>query len=188
MEQEVDLTEILERAKAGDPSAREALLPLVYQELRAIAHRRMRAEDGNHTLQPTALVHEAYMRALKDDDSFESRRHFFFVAARAMRDILVEHARRKAAAKRGGQVEHVESDDIVQAIEAPVEDMLALSTALDALEAEHVRPHQVVMLRFFGGLSNADAAELLGVTARTAARDWEFARAFLFSRLSDATS
>ena len=186
--EQVDLTEILKRAKDGDASAREALLPLVYQELRSIARRRMKTEGKDHTLEPTALVHEAYMRSLQDDHSFESRRHFFFVAARAMRDILVEHARRKAAAKRGGQVEHVDSEDVALSIEAPVEDMLALSTALDALETEHERPHQVVMLRFFGGLSNADAAELIGVTARTAARDWEFARAFLFSRLSDANN
>ena len=183
-----ELTEILERARQGDASAKEALLPLVYQELRSIARRRMQSGPKDHTLQPTALVHEAYLRSLRDDESFENRRHFFFIAARAMRDILVEHARRKAAGKRGGDVEHVASEEVAPNIEAPVEDMLALNLALNVLESEHERPHQVVMLRFFGGLSNADAAELLGVTPRTAARDWEFARAFLFSRLSDAST
>ena len=182
---ETDLTAILRKAREGDPAARQALLPLVYQELRSIAQGRMGAATG-HTLQPTALVHEAYLRSLKEDQSFESRRHFFFVAARAMRDILVEHARRKAAEKRGGAVEHIVSDEVAEAIEAPMEDMLALNEALEALEEDHDRPHQVVMLRFFGGLSNAATAELLGVTPRTAARDWEFARAFLFSKLSDA--
>ncbi|MEL6183944.1 MAG: ECF-type sigma factor [Myxococcota bacterium] len=182
-----DFTLLLARAREGDDTAQDALLPLVYGELRAIAQSRVGGRRG-HTLQATALVHEAYLRSLGGHQDFENRRHFLFVASRAMRDILVEHARRKSSQKRGGDTPVVPiEDDVAGAIAPPVEDMLALNDALELLEASYERPYQVVMLRFFGGLTNADAAEVLEVTPRTAQRDWEFARAFLFSKLADST-
>ncbi|MEL6188428.1 MAG: ECF-type sigma factor [Myxococcota bacterium] len=182
------LTQLLHRARSGDIAAQEAVLPLVYQELRSMAQSRMRAGRPSSTLQPTALVHEAYLRSLGSQNDFENRRHFFFVAARAMKDILVDHARQKSAVKRGGDVEHVPMEEsFAEAIEAPFEDMVALNHALERLEVEHTRQHQVVMLRFFGGLTHPEVGELLEVSEETVVRDWKFGRAFLFARLSDAS-
>ncbi len=178
------LTLILQRARAGDIEAKKAIFPLVYEKLRVIARKKMRG--AGHTLQPTALVHEAYMRSLGSDGDFENRRHFYFVASQAMRDILVDHARRKGAAKRGGNVAHVDVDDVGAAIEPPSVDMLALQDGLRALEADHPRAHQVVMLRYFGGVTIEVCAELLDVARRTVDREWRFARAFLKDYLESA--
>lgn len=182
------ITRLLDAAGGGDAAAAEELLPLVYAELRSVAESRMRRVPPGQTLQPTALVHEAYMRVVGGGDGgepgFENRGHFFFAAARAMRDILVEQARAKAALKRGGDRKRVSAENLSLAIEAPAEDMLALSEALEAFEREYPRKHRLVMLRFFAGLTEAEAAELLGVTERTARRDWQFARAHLHGVLA----
>lgn len=174
-----DLTVLLRRAKSGDSEAQQAILPRVYEELLVLARAKMRGRPSHHTLQPTALVHEAYLRSLATDRSFENRRHFFFIAAQAMRDILVEHARRKAAAKRGGDQDQVAIDDVAVAIQPPSVDMLALQDALSELENRHPRHYEVVMLRYFAGLTAPDCAEVLDVGVRTVERDWRFARAFL---------
>ncbi len=180
------ITQLLKLAGDGDSQAAADLLPLVYEELREVAASRMRKVAPGQTLQPTALVHEAYLRVVGDDDSdYENRGHFFFVAARAMQDILVEQARHKATLKKGGDRQRVSGDNLAMAIEAPAEDMLELSAALEVLEREYPRQHRLVMLRFFAGLSIPQAAEVLGVNERTAARDWRFAKAQLFATLTD---
>lgn len=148
-----------------------------------MAAAKMRNGPPNHTLQPTALVHEAYLRVLGGDADFDNRAHFFFVASRAMRDILVEHARAKARKKRGGDQRRVSAENLELAVEAPAEELLALNQALEVLESEHPRPHQIVLMRFFGGLTGQECAELLGVTERTVERDWRFARARLHALL-----
>ena len=178
------LTDLLQRARSGEVDAEAQILPLVYRELRAIAASKMRGMDQNHTLQPTALVHEAYLRVLGDVSSFENRAHFFFVAARAMRDILVEHARKKRRLKRGGDLVHVSANNLTVAIDAPAEDILALDKALDELQAISDRAYRLVMLRFFAGLSKEQAAETLQISARTGDRDWRMAKAFLRTHLS----
>ncbi len=180
------ITRLLKLAGDGDSRAAADLLPLVYDELRAVAASRMQKVAPGQTLQPTALVHEAYLRVVGDEDSdFENRGHFFFVAARAMRDILVEQARHKASLKKGGHRQRVSGENLALAIEAPAEDMLALDEALDALQHDYPRQHELVMLRFFAGMTIEQAAEVLEVDVRTAARDWRFAKAQLFASLSE---
>lgn len=170
----------------GDSQAAEDLLPVVYEELRSLAAARMRAIPPGETLQPTALVHEAYLRLLgRSDEGWEDRGHFFFAAARAMRDILVEQARRKASLKRGGDRDRVTTEQIEIPYETPAPDMLALSAALDRLEAAHPRPYQIVMLRFFCGLTAEQAAKAIGVSLRTAESDWRLARALLHKELGE---
>ncbi|MEL6186065.1 MAG: ECF-type sigma factor, partial [Myxococcota bacterium] len=178
-EEEV-LTRLLNRARSGDAQAEAEILPRVYRELRAIAAHKMRGAGG-HTLQPTALVHEAYLRLQGGLASLENRKHFFFAAARAMRDILVEHARQKQSLKRGGDQVHVSTDNLVEPIAVPAEDLLGLDAALERLEQVSPRGFQLVMLRFFAGLSKEQAAETLGISERTGDRDWRTAKAFLRS-------
>ncbi len=176
---------LLKAASDGDSEAARDVLPLVYRELRSLAAARMRAIAPGQTLQPTALVHEAYLRIVGDDESqFATRDQFFFVAARAMRDILVEQARRKSRLKHGGAMHRVDSDQLSVAIDAPADDMLALNEALEELESDHPRMHKLVMLRFFAGLTEADAAGILGVNPSTAQRDWRFVRGWLYERLA----
>lgn len=182
-----ELTILLERAREGDAKAMEEVIPRVYAELRTIAHAKMRSVKPGDTLEPTGLVHEAYLRVLGGDASFENRAHFFFVAARAMHDIIVESARRKGSLKRGGDQVRVSTENLNIAIDAPAEDMLALSQALEKLEESYPRPHKVVMLRFFAGLTGKQAAELLEITERTADRDWRFAKVYLHSLLTKAS-
>lgn len=178
---------LIERAGSGDDGAREALIRHVYQELRAIAGAAMRKAPDNHTLQPTALVNEAYLRIFDKDASFESRSHFFFVAARAMRDILVEHARGKARLKRGGDQVRVTSTDLSNPETMTPEAMLSLSQALEQLEKDLPRQHDVVMLRFFAGLTNKEVAEMMDLTERTVNRDWRFAKSFLRTTLQETS-
>ena len=176
---------LLRSAADGDSRAADELLPLVYAELRAVADSRMGRIPPGQTLQPTALVHEAYLRALgrEHEGGFEDRNHFFFVAARAMRDILVEQARHKATLKRGGDRRRISTENLAIPIEAPAEDMLALDESLAKLEHEAPRAHKLVMLRFFAGLTAAHAAAILGISERTAESDWRFAKAFLRASL-----
>ena len=179
------MTQILDAAQQGDVTAAEKLLPLVYGELRKLAARRMAQEAPGHTLQPTALVHEAWMRLLKPEEQarFENRAHFFAAAAEAMRRILVENARRKGGPKAGGGRERVDFGGVGLAVPADVPadalDLLALDEALGELERAEPRKATLVKLRFFAGLTGAQAAAALGVSPATAENDWAYAKAWL---------
>ena len=180
------VTQLMQAAQAGNDEAAAELLPLVYKELRATAASRLRKLPPGVTLQPTALVHEAFIRLVGGQPhDYENRAHFFFAAARAVHDILVEQARRKASLKRGDNFKRVSPVHLDSAIDAPAEDMLALQEALQKLESSHPRKHQLVMLRFFAGLTESECAEILGCDRRTVTRDWRFARAWLHQFLAD---
>jgi len=180
-----DVTQILEAVEAGDPLAAEQLLPLVYQELRKLAAHRMAQEAPGHTLQPTALVHEAWLRLLKPDEQarFQNCAHFFAVAAEAMRRILVESARRKKRIKHGGELERVSGEAVEVPLPLPADELIALDEALDRLEKVDARASEVVKLCFFAGLTQAQAAKELGVSVATTERLWSFARAWLFKEV-----
>jgi RNA polymerase sigma factor (TIGR02999 family) len=178
------ITELLCAAQAGDAGAAERLLAVVYQELHQLACARMAHLSPGQTLQPTALVHEAYLRLTdKSDVPWESRQHFFFAAARAMRDILVEQARRKAGPARGGGRRRQELDDACAAIEPPAENVLAVHEALEELEKQDPLKAQIVLLRYFSGLTTAETAEVLGLAERTLDRQWRYIRVWLLKRL-----
>jgi RNA polymerase sigma factor (TIGR02999 family) len=178
------VTELLRAAQAGDAGAAERLLAAVYEELHQLARARMAHLPPGQTLQPTALVHDAYLRLTdKSDVSWESRRHFFFAAARAMRDILVEQARRKARPVRGGGWRRRELDEACAVLEPPAENVLAVHEALDELEKQDPVKAQIVLLRYFSGLTTAETAEVLGLAERTLDRQWRYIRAWLLDRL-----
>lgn len=167
----------------GEPPA--ALLAQVYEELRQLAASRLRQEAPGHTLQPTALVHEAWLRLVRSGDArFANRAHFFAAAAEAMRRILVDHARRKAARRHGGGLQRVDLDQIDLPARADDDTLLGVSDCLAALEAEDPKAAALVKLRFFGGLKVEEAAEVMGITDRTARRYWRFARAWLLEALT----
>lgn len=167
----------------------DELFPLVYAELRRIAAREMRREKPGRTLQTTALVHEAYLRLLKDASlSFENRAHFLGVAARAMREILIEHARARSARKRGGGAVRLTLDDLVAPVSSPSIDVLALDEALQRLARLDERHARVVELRYFGGLSVEETAAALELSPATVKRDWTLARAWLFRELAGTGS
>ena len=176
-----DVTRLLDAAAAGDRQAAADLLPLVYDELRKLAAARMAAEAPGHTLDATALVHEAYLR-LVGDQHFDGRGHFFAAAAEAMRRILVEAARRKAAVRHGGGRRRVPLEDAHRIQESP-DGLLDLDDALSRFAAEEPAKAKLVELRFFAGLSVNEAAAVLGVSPATAARWWEFARLWLYAEL-----
>jgi RNA polymerase sigma factor (TIGR02999 family) len=176
-----DVTRLLEAAGRGDGRAAADLLPLVYDELRKLAAARMAQERADHTLNPTALVHEAYLR-LVGDQQFDHCGHFFAAAAEAMRRILVEAARCKGRDKRGGGRRRVELTDYPAA--APADDLLALDEALDRLAARDPARAELVKLRYFAGLTVPEAAAALGVSVTTAERSWAFARAWLYAELN----
>jgi RNA polymerase sigma factor (TIGR02999 family) len=179
-----DVIAVLRAAQAGDGDAAARLLPLVYDELRKLAKARMAHLPPGQTLQPTALVHEAYLRLLgKRDLHLEGRRHFFFAAARAMRDILVEQARSKAGPKRGGDLRRVALDDADTPGATTPDEVLALNEALSDLETKDPLKAQIVNLRYFTGMSAAETAEVLGMSERTLHRHWRFIRAWLKGRL-----
>ncbi len=179
-----DVTRILHSIQEGKTAASDELLPLVYEELRRLAAQRMAREVPGHTLQPTALVHEAWLRLVGEaNPSWDGRGHFFAAAAEAMRRILIEHARRKNAVKRGGECERIPFENIEAAITTGGEEFLRLNEALERLEREDPAAAQVVKLRFFAGMTNEEAGQVLGVTDRTAKRYWTFARAWLFQEL-----
>lgn len=180
-----EVTRILDRAQAGDPQAAEELLPLVYEELRRIAAAKMAREQPGHTLQPTALVHEAWMHLVQGDAGarFENRAHFFGAAAEAMRRILVDSARRKQSLKHGGAFLRVDWTELDVAASSDDDTVLAVSDALDKLAARDKTSAELIKLRFFVGLSNADAATMLGLSERTAKRTWAYARAWLLDEL-----
>lgn len=160
-------------------------MPLVYNELRRVAGRYMRGERPDHTLQPTALVHEAYLRLVGQREvAWQNRSHFFAVASRLMRNILVDHARARQAHKRGGQDQKVTFDEALERAGGESTDLLALDEALTHLAERDPRQARMVELRFFGGLSEKEAAEVLGISVRTVKRDWAVARAWLYREIS----
>jgi RNA polymerase sigma factor (TIGR02999 family) len=176
---------VLQAAQAGDRQAAADLLPLVYDELRKLAAHKLAQETPGQTLQPTALVHEAYLRVAGDSQvTWEGRRHFFFAAARAMREILVEQARRKAGPKHRGGGRRQELDDACAILKPPSADVLAVHEALDELEASDPLGAQIVLLRYFTGLTMDETAAVLGIPARTLYRQWRYIRALLMNRLS----
>ena len=176
-----DVTRILSNIEQGDPKAAEQLLPLVYDELRKLAKRRLAQEKPGQTLQATALVHEAYLRLVgsRPEQGWDSRGHFFAAAAEAMRRILVENARRKGRQKRGGDLARVELDEAGLACRMPPDDLLALDEAMTRLATEDPVKARLVQLRFFAGLSLEESARALGVSAVTAKRYWRYAKAWL---------
>lgn len=178
------IASILVEVRDGDREALHRLLPLVYDELRRIAHRQLRLERQGHTLNTTALVHEAYLK-LVDQTRVEwrDRVHFFAVAAQAMRRILVDHARKYLAAKRGGHQQRVPLEEAVFSVEDRADTLLALDEALTELAALDERLSRVVECRFFGGLTEEETAEALGVTARTVRRDWVKAKGWLHAEI-----
>lgn len=179
-----DVTLILNRAQEGDPQAAAELLPRVYEELRRLAACRMAREAPGHTLQPTALVHEAWLRLGGDGAPvFANRAHFFGSAAEAMRRILVESARRKKRLKHGGELERVDVNAVEIPLPMPDDELLALDEALDRLAVVDRRAAEVVKLCFFAGLTQEEAARELEVSLSTAERLWSFARAWLFREL-----
>jgi RNA polymerase sigma factor (TIGR02999 family) len=180
------VTKVLRAAQAGNKEAAEQLLPLLYTELRRLAQTRMAKLPPGQTLQPTALVHEAYLRLVgKPELHLESRKHFFFAAARAMRDILVERARSKAGPKRGGGRQRVVFNDSIALNVPPDQEVLALHEALDDLEQLDPLKAQIVQLRYFAGMEAAEAAEVLGISERTLHRHWRFIKAWMKNRLEE---
>ena len=172
------LSEILSQFDSNDPSASERLLPLVYDELRALAAKKLSQEKPGHTLQATALVHEAFLK-LANVDHWDSRRHFFAAAAEAMRRILVDQARRKSSLKRGAGRQRCELEFSNVATPEKSAELLALDEALAALASQHAEAAQVVKLRYFVGLSIAEAADIMGISIRSANRLWASARSWL---------
>ena len=179
-----DVTRVIEAIQRGDPKAAEELLPLVYEELRRLAAFRMANEAAGNTLQPTALVHEAWLRlAGNENQKWDGRAHFFAAAAEAMRRILVESARKKKRLKHGGQLQRVDVDEVELPLPMPDEELLALDEALDRLATVDSRAAEVVKLCFFVGLTQEQAAKELGFSLATAERLWFFARAWFFREM-----
>jgi RNA polymerase sigma factor (TIGR02999 family) len=179
-----DVTSLLEAWSQGDPSALGQLIPIVYGDLRRVAGRRLRLERDDHTLSATALVHETYLRLIGQQPSrLENRSHFFAVASELMRRILVDHARRRGARKRGGGTVRLTLDVAVAAGASPDLDLVAVDDALTELAALDSRQARIVEMRFFGGLSSEEAGAVLGVSRATIERDWKMARAWLYRRL-----
>ena len=182
-----EISRVLSKLEQGDSEAADQLLPLVYQELRRLASARLKQERPGQTLQATALVHDAYLRLVQGDQTrgWDDRGHFFAAAAESMRRILVENARRKRAAKHGGKLVRQDLEEVEVSAPEVHEDLVLLDLALDRLEAIDAQAVELVKLRYFAGFSNAEAAELLGVSPRSANRLWAFARAWLHREISD---
>jgi len=179
------VTELLVQWRAGDERALESLIPLVYSELRSLAHYYLRQERADHTLQSTALVHEAYVRLVgKQPPTLQNRSHFFGVAARLMREILVEYARSQRAAKRGGGAPVLALDDIENVAQRVDVDLLLLDDALTELARLDERQSRIVGLRYFSGLSIEETSEVLGISSTTVSREWTTARAWLYREIA----
>lgn len=182
----VEVTRILNNWRAGDLEAPAKLMPFVYEELRRLARNYLRRERGDHTLQATALVHEAYLRLVDDPSiSWENRAHFYGIAAKLMRRILVDHARARNAEKRGGLLEKVCLDEARDLPPAGANDLVALDGALQDLAKTYPRKGEVVELKFFGGLEAKEIALVLQVSEKTVLRDWQFAKLWLCRELAD---
>jgi RNA polymerase sigma factor (TIGR02999 family) len=178
-----DLTLLLNRISSGNIPA-EDLLPLVYQELRHVAAQKMRGQSPGHTLQATALVHEAWLRVGAEAHEWQNRAHFFGAAAEAMRRILIDRARSKAAIRHGGGLERVDLDDVEIAMPAEESEMLDVHESLDEFARHHPGKAELVKLRYFAGLTIEEAAEVLGISTPTAKRHWAFAKMWLFTEIS----
>jgi RNA polymerase sigma factor (TIGR02999 family) len=175
-----EVTRLLQAIDRGEAGATAALLPMVYDELHRLAGHKMAGEPTGHTLQATALVHEAWLRLVgTDPQGWENRAHFFAAAAEAMRRILVDHARRKKSLKRGGGAEHIELDESALVLSAPADEVLAVHEALDRLTNEDPQAAELVKLRYFVGMTMEEAASALGLAPRTAERLWTYARVWL---------
>ena len=175
-----DITLALQAVGRGEALPTAELLSLVYEQLRQLAAARMAREAPGQTLQATALVHEAWLRLVKDgDQTWENRAHFFGAASEAMRRIVIENARRKSSLKRGGALQRVDISDLTLAETTPDDKILMIDEALEALRAEYPEVAELVVMKFFGGLTNQEAAEMLGVAERTIGRQWAFAKAWL---------
>lgn len=183
-----DVTGLLLKWQQGESGALEQLTPLVYDELRRIAHRYMRQERDGHTLQTTALVNEAYLRLVGQDRiAWQNRTHFYAVTAQVMRHVLIDHARRRLYDKRGGGAEHVPLEDIDVMTAARAAELVALDEALNELARLDPRKSRVVELRYFGGLSLEETADVLEVSVMTVRRDWRAAKAWLYKTVTNAT-
>ncbi len=182
-----NLTVLFARLHSGDGEALGRIMEVLYTELRALAARRMREETGRHTLQPTALVHEAYLRLMRGPAVIHDRHHFFALAARTMRRVLVDHARQKFAGKRGGRMEQV-TLDLAPGLDPIDVDVLALDQALETLTTLDPRAAQVVELRFFGGHTDKEVSEIIGTNVPSIRRDWTFARTWLKTHLKPAAT
>jgi RNA polymerase sigma factor (TIGR02999 family) len=182
-----DVTQILQAWSEGDDSAPSRLMPVVYAELRRLAANYLRQERADHTLQATALVHEAYLKLVDEKRvTWKNRAHFCGIAARLMRQILMEHARAHNADKRGGKLEKLYLEETRHLAQQRPPDLLALDDALKTFASSHPRESEVVELKFFGGLDAREIAEVLHVSAKTVARDWSFAKVWLLRQLSNA--
>jgi RNA polymerase sigma factor (TIGR02999 family) len=182
---ESELTNLLDDWKRGDPSALEKLTPLIYDELRRIAHRYARRERNGHTLQTTALINEAYLRlAGGESPDWQNRQHFFAVTAQVMRHVLIDHARRRRALKHGADAQQVSLSEAVTMTNERAAELIALDEALEELAVFDLRKSQVVQLRYFGGLSLEETAEALGVSLMTVRRDWRAAKAWLYKAVN----
>ena len=181
-----EISQLLLEWSKGDRNALDRLMPLVYEELHQLARRYMAIEPPGHTLQTTALIHEAYLRLIDQKEAPQNRTHFFAIAAQAMRRVLLDHARSRDAAKRGGGAAKVSLEGAVLPSEEQAEELVALDRALRALEAVDPRKSRVVELRYFGGMSVEETAEVLGVSPVTVMRDWKLAKAWILRRLSEA--
>ena len=180
-----EVTRILSALEAGDASAAELLLPVVYEELRKLAAHKLAQEKPGQTLQATALVHEAYLRLVDVDkaQNWQSRAHFFAAAAEAMRRILIDRARRKARSKHGGGRQRLDLNEACSIVQSPSNELVALDEALDKLAVEDPGKAELVKLRYFAGLSVENAAEVLGISPATAKRHWAYARAWLYDAI-----
>lgn len=180
------VTQLLLQWQEGDEAAMDDLMPLVYEELRRIAHRHLRRERADHTLSTTALVHEAYLNLVDQDMMpWQNRVHFYAIASRVMRRVLIWYARKRNAAKRGGGIPNLALDDVVVLSDDRMEELLALDQALEKLEAMDARLCRVVECRYFGGLSVQETAEALAISPATVKRDWQTARAWLRRTLDE---
>jgi RNA polymerase sigma factor (TIGR02999 family) len=180
-----EVTRILTALEQGDAKATDELLPVVYNELRRLAAHKMANEPAGHTLQPTALVHEAWLKLVAPPaQSWQNRAHFFGAAAEAMRRILIARARRKSRQRRGSGAEHLDVDDLAIASPAPDDQLLALNDALDRFAALEPQQAELIKLRYFVGLKIEEAAEILGISEATAKRWWAYARAWLFHEMN----
>jgi RNA polymerase sigma factor (TIGR02999 family) len=182
-----DITLVLGAVSQGDGHAADELLPLVYGELRRLAAARMAQESAGHTLQPTALVHEAWLRLVSDQDrNWQNRGYFFAAAAEAMRRILIDNARRKLRLKHGGGQQRLNIDDVESAVATPDDQLLLVNDALEQMEKENPEYARVVALKFFSGLTNGEVAETLGVSESTVERHWFYAKRWLFKKIRAA--
>lgn len=188
MDSRAEVTRYLQDAREGRPAGTARLYELVYRELRSIAGAKMRGELDRHTLQPTALVHETFLKLVGDGNDFQSRAHFFSAAARAMREILVDHARSRRAEKRGGGHARVTVVDFEATKNESLDDLITLDEILTKFEVEEPRKARVVELRFFCGLGVEEVARILEVSTRTVILDWNFAKAWLYRELSTRNS